>query len=384
MVTKRARLWLTRGLTIAIVAAAALLGLATWIQSGTIAGDWLDQVRADHGSAVVVAISANEITLGEGDDPARPGVWGLDVGEGRALVGPVIAKSSGSVRRSLIDLSGSVLPGDRGRFDAAVWGDDAAIAEFGLEERAIAGPEGDLEAWFGPGDDDTWVIVVHGRGFGRSQALRLVPAIRSAGYPLLIPRFEATGDDPAEPWRHGYGRDEWRLLDAALDHALGAGGRDVVVVGFGSGASIVGTHLYESRRAERVIAAVLDAPVLSLGDVVDAAWEPNDIPGFIAGWAKALAAFRYGVDWGALDHVDRAADWQPPVLILHGRADESVPLMISEEFALARPDSVRLITFPGAGSDAAWNSDPERYEAALGGFLADIAAGPSDFEPTDG
>lgn len=383
MVTKRAKLWLGRGVTIGIAAAVLVLALATWLQSGTIASDWLDELPADQGSAVVLALGETEITIGDGDDPDRPGVWGLILDEGRAHIGPVISVSDGSVRRSLLGVTGTITPGSRGRFDAAVWGADTDLGAFGLVSTAIVGPEGDLPAWVGDGEDDTWVIFVHGRGFGLPQALRLVPAVRQAGFPVLVLGYSGETTAPDEVGRHTYGRDEWHQLEAAVGHALASGGRDVVLVGFGSGGSIAGTLLYESRSAERVVGVVMDAPILNLGAAVDAAWEPTGIPGFIAGWAKAAATFRYGIDWAAIDHVARASEWVPPVLILHGREDDVSPLDVSEAFALARPDSVRLLTFPGAGPDASWNSDPERYEAVLTGFLTKAASGPSSFEPVD-
>ncbi|MEE9297855.1 MAG: alpha/beta hydrolase [Acidimicrobiia bacterium] len=384
MVTKRAKLWLTRGTTIGLLVAVVVVSVATWLQSATIASDWLDGSRgADQGSVFVLAVGEAEITLGDGDDPERPGVWGLVLDGGRARIGPVISSSDGAVRRSLIGVSGTVTSGAEGRFDAAVWGVDTDFEAFGLTETAIEGPEGDLPSWLGEGDDDTWVIMVHGTGFNRAQALRLLPAVQAAGFPVLVPAYRNDVGAPDAGGRHGYGRDEWRDLQAAVNFALALGARDVVLTGFGSGGSIVGTFLYESRLAERVVGVILDAPILSLGAAVDVAWEPSGIPGFIAEWAKAVAALRYSIDWAALDHVARASEWVPPVLILHGREDAVSPLAVSEAFALARPDSTRLLTFPDAGANASWNTDPERYEEIVIGFLAEVAAGPSDFDPVD-
>jgi len=224
-------------------------------------------------------------------------------------------------------------------------------------------------------------VLVHGNGADRTEALRLLPALSEAGYPTLVPTYRNdVGSSPSDGAHHGFGRDEWRDVAAAVDFALSSGAKDVVLIGFGSGGSIVGTYLYEGRAAERVVAVVLDAPVLSLGVSVDEAWESAQVPGFIVGWAKAFATFRYGVDWAELDHVDRVADWAPPVLIVHGREDDESPLRASAEFATARVDSTLLLTFPGATYGASWNTDPERYESALIDFLAEHAAGDSEFD----
>ena len=106
--------------------------------------------------------------------------------------------------------------------------------------------------------------------------------------------------------------------------------------------------------------------------------------GGIVGWAKALATFRYGVDWAELDHVRRFAEWEPPVLILHGREDPEAPLRASAEFATSRVEETLLITFAGAGHAMSWNTDPERYEQVVAGFLAEHVLGESELEPVDG
>jgi hypothetical protein len=277
---------------------------------------------------------------------------------------------------------GSIRPGSGVQFTRNAYTYEDPPVE--LVDVVIDGQLGENAAWMVEGSEDTWVILVHGNGADRSQALALVPALARDGYPILIPTYRNDlGAPSSKGEHHGFGRDEWRDLDAAVDFALAAGARDFVLVGFGSGGSIVGTFLYNSSEAERVVGVVLDAPVLSLGISVDEEWRPAQVPGFIVGWSKALATFRFGVDWAELDHVSRADEWAPPVLIMHGRDDLESPIRASLEFASARIDSTLLLTFAGAGPGASWNSDPQRYEAALRAFVDQHGAGESEFEALD-
>ena len=383
MVTRRAKRWLTRGAAITLLVILLALATATCVQGSSIAADWLTvESRTDAGSAVLAEMDSETVLLTDGDDLDRPGIWGLEGRDGHVTVGRVLGTTDDGVRRELLRVAGPIRIGAGVRFDRAAYSADVPPVE--LEEVLIEGPLGEAVAWEMDGSEDTWVVLVHGNGADRSQALRLLPALEAAGYPALVPTYRNDFGAPrSKGHHHGYGRDEWRDIAAAVDHALSSGARDFVMVGFGSGGSIVGTFLYEARSAERVVAAVLDSPVLSLGIAVDEAWSDDQIPGFIVGWAKAFATMRYGIDWSELDHVRRAHEWDVPVLILHGREDDEHPLRASAEFAMARIDSTRLLTFPEAGPGESWNTDPERYEAALLGFLERYAEGESVFERVD-
>ncbi|MBT8213299.1 MAG: lysophospholipase, partial [Acidimicrobiia bacterium] len=74
----------------------------------------------------------------------------------------------------------------------------------------------------------------------------------------------------------------------------------------------------------------------------------------------------------ALDQVERADEFDVPILLLHGSDDATVPVESADQFAEARPDIVRYQRFDGVDHVLLWNADPARYEAAVMGFLADV------------
>jgi pimeloyl-ACP methyl ester carboxylesterase len=381
MLSRRARRWITWGLSIGLVLGIAGFVTATWIEAGSIAGTWLDREVAPAGpDAEVASVGPGTITLRAGSDLDRPGRWGLVFAGGRAIVDEPIAVTNDGVERVLVEFSGALTPGTPVEFDAAVWGIDFGPT-LGFTETLVAVDGLTYPLWSAGGADDTWVVFVHGHRSTPAQSWRGAAAAVAAGYPTMVTSYR--GDEATDELvRHGFGYDEWRDLEEALDVAYARGAGDVVLVGHGSGASVIGAYLAESRRSDRVIGVVLDAPLLDLGGLVAEEWLESGIPAWAIGWTKALASMRFGIDFGVLDHLEAAEQW-PPLLILHGRNDAVAPLADSEQLALSRGPEALLLTFPEAGHGWSWNVDPARYEAAVIGFLDDIAAGPGRF-PSDG
>src|SRR5919112_5149915 len=90
---------------------------------------------------------------------------------------------------------------------------------------------GSAPAWLYPGREDTWAIVVHGKGATRDDVRRVVRPLTSAGLPTLAIAYRNDPDAPHDG-RHGYGLSEWRDVRAAAAYAHDRGARDVVLVGF--------------------------------------------------------------------------------------------------------------------------------------------------------
>jgi alpha-beta hydrolase superfamily lysophospholipase len=148
------------------------------------------------------------------------------------------------------------------------------------------------------------------------------------------------------------------------------------------GGAISLSFLENSTLADEVVAVVLDAPALKLGAMVDAEAAdtnlpllPISVPMPLTAVAKAVAAFRFDVDWDAIDYLDRASELTVPILVFHGVEDETVPVELSRRFAEARPDLVELVEVAGADHVRSWNVDPEVYLAAVGQLLDEVVTG---------
>lgn len=79
-----------------------------------------------------------------------------------------------------------------------------------------------------------------------------------------------------------------------------------------------------------------------------------------------------------LPSVDHIAKLRTPLLVIHGSADRVVPMSMSEQlYAAARQVPAghkRLLQIAGGSHSSAARGDPQAYEAAIRGFLADAAA----------
>ena len=241
----------------------------------------------------------------------------------------------------------------------------------------IRQPLGNQPAWLTPGEDDTWVILVHDRDAFRREALRALPVLAAGGFPTLTITYRNDPGAPEGGGRYGLGNPEWRDVEAAVAYAVEAGAADVVIYGWGMGAGAAAMFLHGSAEARAVAGLVFDAPLFDPGAVVDADGRAHNVPGLIVGWAKGLATLRWGVDWGALNQVARTEDFEVPILLFHGDVDAVAPVSVSDRFAAALPDLVRYERVSGGGHGACWNADPARYEAALAAFMEEVAAGPA-------
>ena len=372
------------------VAGVAMLAflVASWVFSNSIGSEVLTprpwEPEAD---LQILSIGQGKIVLNRTDLSEQDGVWGLVGPNGYGQVIQVTEVGTDDVERGFRLLEGSFDIGDRVYFDQYAYLSDPMTAHaMSFEEARVPGDLGVLPAWFIEGDQDTWVVIVHGKGLDeRRQALRMLPALINAGYPVLVISYrnDAVAHESATG-RYGWGYPEWRDLEAALMFADLRGADDFVLYGYSMGGAIISAFLSESTEftdgvtlTDRVRGVVFDSPVLDLEAVVDSASRDRGIPGLLTSVAKGIAALRFNIDWGALDHVARAEEFDPdmPILLFHGTADATVPVEVSDAFA-ATHSSVRYERIEGADHVYLWNVDPLRYEAAVLEFLVGL-----DVEP---
>ena len=259
-------------------------------------------------------------------------------------------------------------------------GDPLAARGIDFVEVQVPAPLGEFPAWQTGGDSATWVILVHGQGSTRQQFLRIIPAIAQSGHPTLTITYRNDRDAPASPTGYyGFGADEWEDLAAAVEYALSAGAQDVVLFGYSMGGAIAVNFMYSSALSAQVKAVILDSPALHFDRTIDYGGSQERIlgvqlPGLLTSLAKRMTALRFGIDFDAMNHLDRAAELPPsvPILLLHGTEDTSVPVSISQDLANARPDVVQYHVFPEAMHVRLWNQSPNKYETIIHNFLTTL------------
>ncbi len=304
-----------------------------------------------------------------------PGRWALVTATGRAVLGNVEGVEDGRVRRQLFTLDGVLTPGMSASLETTIYAPDPEARGVEFAEVILERPYGDAPAWVTTGADDTWVVFAHDFGADRTESLRVLALFERLGLPVVIPTLRSD-DETIDADRTDLGPTESHDVIAAIEFALGAGAQDIVLFGSGTGASSVLLAAADTRYTPRIAALVLDAPLLDPSAIADQRLGEDKVPGFLVGWAKAAATFRFGIDWTGLDYVASAADQTHPTLIFHGESDDRYPAEASQRYAAAASNTT-LILVPEAGHGEAWNLDPSAYESALEDFLRDTAVGPA-------
>lgn len=242
-------------------------------------------------------------------------------------------------------------------------------------------PEGPMDAWFVPGTDDTWAILIHGRAAPRAETLRAMKPFLDAGNPVMSITYRNDPGQPEDPTGYyRYGFTEWRDLEGAVRYAVDHGAADVLLFGISTGGAIAVSFMTQSELAEEVAGLGFDSPNLDFGAAVSQEASNRSlpvvglpIPESLVSAAKAIAELRFGVDFEELDYVPAAAGLEVPVLALHGTADETIPIEVSRRLAGRAGENLRLVEFTGAAHVESWNVDRARYEQEIARFAREAA-----------
>ncbi|MER7574072.1 alpha/beta fold hydrolase [Streptomyces sp. NPDC126514] len=325
-----------------------------------------------HGTA------AGRISLTRDLASLRPGVYGLGGDGSHAIVGPVLATATHTadtvVRRLERVTHGTLSPGDR------VWltpnlhvGDPRAALGLDHADVDIPGELGTLPAWFVPGARPTWIIAVHGLGTTRELAMNVMESLAARHFPVLALGYRGDLGAPRSPdGLNHLGETEWRDLDAALRYAVSHGARQIVLLGWSTGATMALRAAARSGLRDRISGLVLDSPVLSWETTLRALAAARRTPGALLPLAVRAAQGRTGLygDRAAPDEITYRLN--VPTLIFHGPDDIVAPWTHSRRLAHAHPGLANLHTVKRAPHSAMWNADPKAYEETLRRFLTPL------------
>lgn len=321
----------------------------------------------------VLAAGLGSVSLAPTRLARQPGTWGLRSPGGLAVIGPVTGERNGAVVRPVL---GGTAPaaGDPAALDTGPWDPDPAARGLAFVEVAVATPLGPGPAWWVPAGGDTWVVLVHGRGGTRREALRVLPALHRLGLDTLAVSYRNDPGAPASPdGRYHLGDTEWLDVEAAIVFALAHGARRVVLYGWSMGAAIIGALLDRSALAHHVVAVVWDAPLVDWRATLRQQARNRRLPGGLAPIACAATSRRIGIDFDRFDLRRRPPAVCPPTLLVHSTEDTVVPVGPSRTLAAAAAQwgwTITYVEVAGVEHTGAWNADPTTYETTMGEFLA--------------
>ncbi|GAB3116513.1 alpha/beta fold hydrolase [Janibacter alkaliphilus] len=363
-------------------AGSAWFGAATYFARRVLTPD---PYRPD--DVVVRVLHTDSITLDATPDTVVPGRYGLWQGgeEVHLRFGDVLEldRELGRVRRRLLGVDRGVPRVGPGRLDSYYYGQDPG-ADLGLpyEDVLVDGDLGAMPAWIVPGAagvGSRWAVLVHGRGARRFEGLRAVPALHRAGLTSLLPSYRNdTEAPPGHDGRYNLGLSEWRDIEAAMRMAISRGAQEIVLVGWSMGGAIVLQLLDRSVLAPMVSRAVLDGPVIDWADVLAHQARLHSVPAPVSDlsrtlmaqrWARGLIGLDERLDVARTDWVRRADELSHPMLLIHSRDDEFVPVAPSEALAAARPDLITFEPWSLARHCKEWNVDPARWDRVVTDFV---------------
>ena len=290
-------------------------------------------------------------------------------------LGPVLARDAASVERRLTVLHGEPpRSGTDARIDVTLHRRDP-LADLGLafEDVRIAGPVGEVAAWWLPAASDAAVVMVHGRRRGdRTEALRALPAVVASGTSVLVTSYRNHDvSDPSPDGLFHYGASEADDLLAALAWLRERGVGRVVLVTYSMGGAVA--MLARDRwpaDGPELLGLSMDAPLIDPAEVIAHGARRAGVPAPLARAGLALASRRIGTPLAALDLRRRAHALDVPLLLHATTADDTIPIGLVDAFAAGVPaDLLTYRRLEVGGHVEAWNVDPERYETALAGFL---------------
>ncbi|HET9326370.1 MAG TPA: alpha/beta fold hydrolase [Candidatus Eisenbacteria bacterium] len=318
----------------------------------------------------VIAHGESTITLANTPKARRPGHWAIVWPGGHGKIGPLISVQDGQVITRFTIVKGTPPDTTCRLAGFAVDADPRTWLGVDFDEVKVPSRVGPLPAWRIPGRDSTWAIFVHGRAASRAEVLRMLPAYMSIGLPCLILSYRNDAGAPVVgdgSYRLGF--TEWQDLEDAVRYARTQGARDVVVVGCSMGGSIVAQYLRRSKERAITRGAVLDSPALDWNAMIAVGARKRGVPTWVTELGKLVASLRAGFRWSDLVQARHVTEFETPMLILHGDADDVAPIAVSEQFAAALPRLVTFDPYQGAGHVESANVDPERYRKTVANWL---------------
>ncbi len=358
-----------------LILAGAFLGAEIVLRSKTrwVKGDFVPVGR--RGNKLYLPASPETLSKGPlGIVPLLPNRGHLVVGPHR-MVGTV-------VERPILQERGALTHGALVWVSTYLYNGTPAQLGVDFEDVRVQSEVGEMPAWHVPphhAERDALIIVVHGHGGQRAQALRTLPAMLRTGCGSLFVTFRNAYGAPKVG--KGYltlGDTEAEDVNAALKWARENGYKRVILYGFSMGGNIVLSVLRPRFEPSPlpVVGVMLDSPALEWRDTIRWQAQRFGLPGFLARrvgrFTQHIVTRRSGQDFDEVDQLAAAPRFRVPILLWHGTRDRTIPIAQAEAFAAARPDLVEFHRVEGAKHIRTWNISPKEYDGQLEAFVSRV------------
>jgi dipeptidyl aminopeptidase/acylaminoacyl peptidase len=230
-----------------------------------------------------------------------------------------------------------------------------------------------LEAWlFTPArPNGAGAIVLHGVGDTRMGILAHAGFLLAAGYTVLTPDSRGHGASGGDVITYGIleAADVHRWADLLMErHGI----ERLYGVGQSMGAAILIQSLAKERRFRAVAA---DCPFATFEEIAFDRMTQHGAKAKLVSWPLVELGFfytraRYGPNLWHASPADALRASHAPVLLIHGTADDNIPIRHSRELHSADPAGTELWEVAGAGHVGSYSRDPGEYAERVTRFFA--------------
>ncbi len=226
-----------------------------------------------------------------------------------------------------------------------------------------------LRGWYVPTTGRRLIVLVHGLWESWESVAGPARDLRRRGYDVLV--FDLRGHGRSDPARLSMGRRERRDVRAVLAWAREAGYAPDRIgwVGYSLGGS---TLLMEAERNPALTAVAVDSPFGDLPAVLDHQLAIHSgLPRPFNPGILLAADWAFGARSSDLIPIRSARRWgRRPLLVIHGTADDLVPVAQARALAAAAGPDCQAVILPGLGHTDAYRADPRGYVDRLDRFFA--------------
>jgi uncharacterized protein len=212
------------------------------------------------------------------------------------------------------------------------------------------------------------VVVLHGYPFSKANVLGMTSFLREE-YDLLLVDFRYFGDSEGSVTTLGLR--EWRDVVAAVAFLRARGYESVGVWGFSMGGAVALLALQHESRADAVVA---DSPYSDLWEMtLDYYARLPVLAGALTLVTDLQSRIFFGAGLADVSPARTAAARQTPILLIHGRADRTIPVAHHDRLRGALAENPHLETWIIDGVDHGYTYSFARYayEARVLSFFAE-------------
>ena len=216
-----------------------------------------------------------------------------------------------------------------------------------------------IDVWWMPNQGGQAILFCHGNGDKLGDRLETFRALHSAGFQVLAFDYRGYGTSSGQPTEQGLYHDADAVWHFATQELAIPAHKWIV-----HGRSLGGAIAVYLAHSQQVGGLIIESSFTSLPAV--AAEHYPFLP------VNLIARHIF-------PSLMRVAELKVPLLVIHGREDQTTPFGHGEALFAAAPEAKTFVALKG-GHNSSWYTEQERWLAAIRSFAANLPAESTNFE----